>query len=99
MTCEIDDGSRTDCQAFLSRNEIPASHQCNGVDIKCNCRVTNAGIACVNIVDIRTKLSRLGVKTLVFDNVYSYQDKQICANESLAIPDISSINLCDPSDD
>jgi hypothetical protein len=100
MTCEIDDSSGTDCQDFLSRSEIPASRQCNGVDIKFNYTFTNIGIACVNIVDIRTKLGRLGVKTLVFDDVYSYQDRQICANESWTIPDRrSSINLCDLSDD
>jgi hypothetical protein len=100
MTCEIDDGSGTDCQGFLSRNEISVSYQCNGVDIKFNYTVTNVGIVCVNIVDIRTKLGRLGVKTLVFDDVYNYQDRQMCANKSWAIPDRrSSINLCDPLDD
>jgi hypothetical protein len=86
MTCEIDDGSGTGCQGFLSRNEIPASRQCNGVDIKFNYTVTNVGIGCVNIVDMRTKLGHLGVITLVFNDVYSYQDRQICDNEFLGHP-------------
>ncbi len=93
VACEVDNGnSVTDCKDYA-----PYSGQCI-VDIEFNYTFTNIGLACVHIADVKADLASLGLRTVEFNDIYSYQERQMCALESWTIPDRrSSVNFCDLS--
>ena len=45
--------------------------------------------------DIRVSLGPIGDELLCFDDLYSYQERKLCAGDTWTIPDRgSSVNLC-----
>ena len=94
VTCAIDDDLETDCLLFLENGPTSKS-ECT-VDIKFTYQLTNIGLNCINIAKIRAKAGPLGNETLVFDDLYNYFERDLCQNETWAVPDRrSSVNLCE----
>ncbi len=93
VTCSvIDDGVETDCITFLESGPTTI-RQCT-VGIKLTYVFTNNGRNCINIANIKAEAGPLGTQALEFDDVYSYQERELCANETWVVPDRrSSINL------
>lgn len=52
----------------------------------------------MEVTDIRVSLGPLGETLLSFDDIYSYQQRQLCVGETWTVPDRrSNINLCEYS--
>ena len=64
-SCDIDDNSRRDCNAYLRC--IAKWSQCV-VDIKFGYTIINEGPACVDIKDFKDKLGPYPMSTRAFDN-------------------------------
>ena len=96
ITCEINDGSDTKCQDFI--NVATSIDQCSA-DIAFNFTFTNNGLACVNVSDICAQLGPFKVTSLRFDDLYSYQERELCVNETWTVSDRrSNVNLCKQSE-
>ena len=94
----IDDDFNTDCLLFLESNPTSTS-QCT-VDIVLTYNLTNTGLNCINIANIKADSGPLGSQVLEFDDVYSYQERDLCGNETWAVPDRrSSVDLCKDTKD
>ncbi len=86
-----------DCNDFI---EQATSVQKCDADIAFNFTFTNVGLACIEIVNIRVALGPLGLSLLRFDDIYGYNDRQICSNETWVVPDRRlNVNLCKESVD
>ncbi len=96
ITCEIDDGSGTSCQDFI--NTVTSINKCN-VDIAFKFTFTNRGLACVHVSDILVSLGPIGDELLSFDDIYSYQERELCVGETWTVPDRRrKVKLCKESD-
>ena len=74
-SCDIDDNSRRDCNAYL-RCIAKWSHCV--VDIKFGYTIINEGPSCVDIKDVKAKLGPYPMSTLAFDDVVCCGNKRIC---------------------
>ena len=91
ITCVINDGSDTSCEALLGSAN---SAQCIN-DIAFNYTFTNIGLSCVEVMEISASLGPLRDNLLDFNNIYGYQEREMCPGENWTIPDTrSSVNLC-----
>ena len=93
----INDGSNMDCSDFVE--QAPSVQKCDA-DIFFNFTFTNVGLACIEIVNIRVALGPQGSSLLRFDDIYGYNDRKLCFNETWVVPDRrSNVNLCEESVD
>ena len=95
-TCQINDGSGTDCQGFI--NEAVSIGECF-TDVRFNFTFTNIGLGCVDVSGISVTLGPFGKSLLTFEDIYSYAERQLCVNETWTVPDRRlDINLCETSE-
>ena len=86
-----------DCTDFVE--QAPSVQKCDA-DIAFNFTFTNVGLACIEIVNIRVALGPEGSSLLRFDDIYGYNDRKLCFNETWVVPDRrSNVNLCEESVD
>ena len=85
ITCQIDNGfgNGTDCNTYS--RYITEPRDCI-VDLIFNYTFSNVGLACVDVANIRSKLGPYNSVTVRFNDVYSYQERDICSNETWSIP-------------
>ena len=101
ITCEIDNGSGSDCRVFFSNLTSSysnyTSENCT-VDLKFNYTFTNVGLACVSIATVSANIAPLGTQQLDFNDIYSFQEREICNGEAWTVPDKrTSVDLCEVS--
>ena len=95
-SCEINDGSGTDCQAFIY--EAASIEECYA-DVRFNFTFTNIGLGCVDVSGVSVTLGPFGKSLLTFDDIYSYKERQLCVNETWTVPDRRlNLNLCEASE-
>ena len=96
ITFEINDGSDTNCQDFI--NVATSIDQCSA-DIAFNFTFTYNRLACVYVSNICAQLGLFKVTSLRFDDLYSYQERELCVNETWTVSDCrSNVNLCKQSE-
>lgn len=92
LSCQIDDGSGTECNAYLK--SITSPSQCI-VDVKFGFDVINKGIACVDIKSVKAKLGPFPMSILSFDDLYSCDQRTMCLGDAWDIPArMSLVNIC-----
>ena len=93
VMCVIDDSLETNCLAFIE-NSVTSMEPCT-VDIKFTYTFRNTGQSCIDVASIKAELGPLGKRVLDFSDTYSYQEREMCANDIWTIPDRrQSVNLC-----
>lgn len=85
------------CQDFIS--QASNVNSCNA-NVKFIFTFTNLGLSCNEIMKIKVALGPEGEQNIIFNDIYSYQERSICTNETWIVPDRrNSVDLCEESVD
>lgn len=93
VMCVVNDENSTDCMTYY--RTITASEPCV-VDLHLNYTFTNTGLPCVNVAGIKSYVGPLGESLLNFNDIYNYQERELCSGENWTVPETKfAINVCD----
>ena len=96
VLCVVNDENSTDCMTYY--RTITPSEPCV-VDLYLNYTFINTGLPCVNVAAIKTYVGPMEESLLDFNNIYNYQERELCSGENWTVPETKfAINVCDIMD-